>query len=177
MKFPNSPNNNHLPVPKGTIAQAGESHFESWPTLSKHCSTQPMVPSPPQTKILYFLMFRNTYNPGNGPPTSKSNTWYGFSSFRKLEISSRPWQPPDLILTNTSNGITLAGIMVSSILGRSITEKKKINNYLYKICDQKVIVTYNRKQFKIVKSWKKQEISKKIFFSNEFPNLSTQIVF
>lgn len=41
-----------LPVPSGTMAHGGLEHSESWPTLSKHCSTQPMVPSPPHTRIL-----------------------------------------------------------------------------------------------------------------------------
>lgn len=42
----------YLPVPNGRIAQGGLEHSESWPTLSKHCRTQPTVPSPPHTKIL-----------------------------------------------------------------------------------------------------------------------------
>lgn len=42
----------NTPVPNGTIATAGEEHCESCPTLSKHCNTQPIVPSPPQTSIL-----------------------------------------------------------------------------------------------------------------------------
>lgn len=41
-----------LPVPKGTMAQGGLEHSESCPTLSKHCNTHPMVPSPPHTSIL-----------------------------------------------------------------------------------------------------------------------------
>ena len=50
-----------LPVPKGTIAQGGLEQRESWPTLSRHCNTQPIVPSPPHTRILYFSIFRKTY--------------------------------------------------------------------------------------------------------------------
>lgn len=51
-----------LPVPKGTMAQAGLSHSESCPTLSRHCNTQPIVPSPPHTRILYRDTCRKTYN-------------------------------------------------------------------------------------------------------------------
>ena len=29
-----------LPVPRGTMAQGGLEHWESWPTLSRHCRTQ-----------------------------------------------------------------------------------------------------------------------------------------
>ena len=29
-----------IPVPRGTMAQGGLEHWESWPTLSRHCSTQ-----------------------------------------------------------------------------------------------------------------------------------------
>ena len=28
-----------VPVPKGTMAQGGLEHCESWPTLSRHCNT------------------------------------------------------------------------------------------------------------------------------------------
>lgn len=63
-------------------------------------------------------------HPGRGPPLSRSNTWYGFSSFRKLEISSEPWHPPDLTFTNTSRGCTPGGTMLGSMLGSSITETR-----------------------------------------------------
>jgi len=46
-------------LPKGTIAQAG---WLSWPTLSRHCSTQPAVPFFPQTNILWAFICRKTYN-------------------------------------------------------------------------------------------------------------------
>ena len=99
------------PVPRGTMAQGGLLHCESWPTLSRHCRTQPTwswtpwepdnkwpagqvkreteweyqgnimkytfhgtketnkqrvlftVPSPPQTRILYFSILRKTCSP------------------------------------------------------------------------------------------------------------------
>ena len=44
------------------------------PTLSRHCRTQPIVPSPPQTRILYFSILRKTQRPHSGPPLQRSNT-------------------------------------------------------------------------------------------------------
>jgi hypothetical protein len=40
------------PVPRGTMAMGGDWHIASCPTLSRHDSTHPTLPSPPHTKIL-----------------------------------------------------------------------------------------------------------------------------
>lgn len=77
------------------------------------------------------MIFSIFTHPGRGPPLSRSNTWYGFSSFRKLEISSEPWHPPDLTFTNTRRGCTPGGTILGSMFGSSITETDHSQSYTF----------------------------------------------
>ena len=61
-------------------------------------------------------------DPGSGPPLSRSNTWLGLTMRRKLVMSSRPWQPPDLTLTKNNTGRTPGGMSSGDSDGRIITE-------------------------------------------------------
>lgn len=63
-------------------------------------------------------------HPGRGPPLSRSNTWYGLSSFLKEEMSSRPWHPPDFTLTKTRSGCTPSEIMWGRMFGSNITGER-----------------------------------------------------
>lgn len=56
-------------------------------------------------------------HPGRGPPLVSSKTWCGFSSFRKLQSSSRPLRPPLLGFTNTRRGQQSGGSFVCSTSG------------------------------------------------------------